>query len=258
MTMRPLLTAAATGCMALAWGTAPPTPAALRELAASLVRPAMLPFTWTALDRARRGGDAAEYFARARQLLDLMPTWTDGQAVFAYGLALDRRAGAAAAGGADAWQRLQLALAWLEAAREHAGHREVELLQTMAFLPEVAVMQQPDLAERLRPGGGAAALADRYLAQAEQLRGSPAVRERRTFLAPKLVAGLLAAGAREQARAVLDVAIARAAEVRDRELATEWRQRLEEVRRWLDGDRSVDLTAVHADPRFAPLLPDLR
>lgn len=258
MTMRPALTAAAFGCMSLAWLAAPPTPAAVQELAASLVRPAMLPFTWTALDQARRSGDEAEYFARARQLLDLMPTWTDGETVFAYRLALDRHAAAAVDGGEDAWRRLQLALAWLEAAREHAGRREINLLQTMAFLPEVAEMQQPELAERLRPTGGAAALADRYLAEAERLHGSPEVRERRTFLAPKLAAGLLAAGDRSEARAVLDTAIARSAEVRDRELATEWRQRLDEVRRRLDGDASVDLTAVRADPRFQPLLPYLR
>jgi hypothetical protein len=83
------------------------------------------------------------------------------------------------------------------------------------------------------------------------------VRETRTFLAPKLAAGLLDAGDRRQARAVLDRAIERSAEVRDRTAADAWRQRLVEVRRALDGDPHVDLTAVHHDPRFAPLWPHL-
>jgi len=244
--------------MALAWVVAPPTPAVWRQLAGAFVRPALLPFTWAALAEAQRSGDDAEYFARARQLLDLMPTWTDGHAVFAYRLALDERRAAADPTGADAWRRLQTALAWLESARADAGRREVELLQTMAFLPEVACRQQPALAERLAAGGGAAALADRYLAQAERLRGSPEVREQRTFLAPKLAAGLLAAGERAQALGVLATAISRSAEVRDRQLATEWATRLDEVRRWLAGDTDVDLGAVYDDPRFEPLWPHLR
>jgi hypothetical protein len=243
--------------MAGAWLIAPPVPAVWQELVAAFVRPALLPFTWTALAEAQRSGDDAEYFARARQLLDLLPTWTDGHAVFAYRLALDADPGTDATGDA-AWQRLQTALAWLESARPQAGRREIELLQTMAFLPEVAAQQQPLLAGRLRAGGGAAALADHYLAEAERLGASPEVRELRTFLAPKLVAGLLAAGERSQARSVLETAILRSAEVRDRELATEWARRLDEVRRWLAGDTAVDLAAVHDDPRFAPLWPHLR
>jgi hypothetical protein len=225
--------------MAGAWLIAPPVPAVWQELAAAFVRPALLPFTWTALAEAQRSGDDAEYFARARQLLDLLPTWTDGHAVFAYRLALDADPGTDATGDA-AWQRLQTALAWLESARPQAGR------------------QQPLLAGRLRAGGGAAALADHYLAEAERLGASPEVRELRTFLAPKLVAGLLAAGERSQARSVLETAILRSAEVRDRELATEWARRLDEVRRWLAGDTAVDLAAVHDDPRFAPLWPHLR
>lgn len=258
MTKRSVLNAAAIACMASAWIVAPPTPAVWRELAAALVRPAVLPFTWAALGEARRSGDDAEYFARARQLLDLMPGWTDGHAVFAYRLALDAQRGEADPTGADAWRRLQTALAWLETARADAGGREIELLQTMAFLPEVAALQQPALAERLRASGGPAVLGDRYLAAAERLSGGPEVRERRTFLAPKLAAGLLAAGDRREAVAVLAAAIERSAEVRDRELATEWAQRLDEVRRWLAGDRRVDLRAVHDDQRFEPLWPHLR
>ncbi|MBX3462023.1 MAG: hypothetical protein KF830_02545 [Planctomycetes bacterium] len=258
MTRHPLPMVAAAGCMALAWVAAPPQPAVGQELAAAFVRPAMLPFVWSSLEEAGRTGDDAEYFARARQLLELMPAWTDGHTVFAFRLALAPAPADATDPGGDAWQRLQVALAWLEGARATAGTREADLLLTMAFLPEVAVLQQPALGERLRASGGPAALADHYLAAAEQLRGSPAVREARTFLAPKLAAGLLAAGDRRQAMAVLDTAIERSFDVRDRALAGEWRQRLLEVRRWLDGDRAVDLAAVQADERFAALWAHLR
>ncbi|MBL9076821.1 MAG: hypothetical protein JNL08_04910 [Planctomycetes bacterium] len=258
MTMRPLCGVGAAVCLALALREAPPSLAALRELAAALVRPAVLPFAFAGLDAAQRAGDDAEWFARARQITDLLPGWSDGHAVFAYRLALDARPAAGADPGADALRRLQTALAWLDGARATAGPREVDLLLMTAFLPEVAALQQPALAERLRAGGGAAALTDRYLAEAERLRGSAAIREQRTFLAPKLAAGLLGAGDRAEARAVLAAAVERAASVRDQALATEWQQRLAEVLRWLDGDRTVDLTAVHGDPRFAPLLPYLR
>jgi hypothetical protein len=84
------------------------------------------------------------------------------------------------------------------------------------------------------------------------------VREQRTFHAPRLAAAMLGNDDLTGAVAVLETAIARAAEVRDRELATEWAARLAEVVRRLRGDRTVDLTAVEADPRMALLLPYLR
>jgi len=191
----------------------------------------------------------------------LLPGWTDGHIVFAYRFATD---GGNLAVPADeraglALRRLQIALAWLESARAHAGRRELELLQAMAFLPEVAVAQEGGLAELLQQSqkGGAMALADHYLAAAERLGQSPALREQRTFLAPLLCAGYLAAGDRQTAIAVLDAAITRSADVRDRALATEWCARLVEVRSALQGE-PVDLTAVRADARFAALLHHLR
>lgn len=256
MTSHPLLAAAAAACFAGAGLLCPPSGFVLREFAAWFVRPATLPFAWSALAEARQNGNAVEMFARARQILHLLPTWTDGYSAFACNFALDEAAATETLRAERAHQRLQVALAWLEDARASAGRRESELLQTMAFLPELAVRQEPGLAALLPPGG-AAAMADRYLAEAEVLTPHAAVREQRTFRGPGLAAGFLASGDRQRALLVLDAAIKRSADVRDQALAAEWRERLLEVCRHLRGE-SVDLAAVHADPRMAPLVPYLR
>ncbi|HZN41903.1 MAG TPA: hypothetical protein VFD82_24070 [Planctomycetota bacterium] len=258
MTRHRLLAAAAAACYLGAGLLCPPNGFVLREFAAWFVRPATLPFAWSALAEARQNGNAVEMFARARQILHLLPTWTDGYSAFACSFALDEALATTQALRAQrAHQRLMVALAWLEDARASAGRRESELLQTMAFLPELAVRQEPGL-EALLPPGGAAAMADRYLAEAEVLDPHGAVREQRTFRGPGLAAGFLASGDRQRALLVLDAAIARSTDVRDQALAAEWRQRLIEVCRHLRGEASVDLGAVHSDPRMAPLLPYLR
>lgn len=259
-TARPLLIVAAAGLAMSSHVFVPPSWATLREFGSWLVRPILLPLAWSAMNEASRAGDATETFARGQQILQLLPTWTDGHAVFAYRYALDTGTGRSSTAdrATTALRRLQTALAWLEHARRSAGRHEVDLLQSMAFLPEVAVAQEPGLVELLREQGGPIALADAYLAIAERLRPSAPVREQRTFLAPRLAAGLLATGNRTRALVVLDTAIERSADVTDRALATEWRTRLDEVRRWLRGEPGIDLTAVTADPRMAPLLPHLR
>ncbi|MCA8951591.1 MAG: hypothetical protein KDE27_18940 [Planctomycetes bacterium] len=248
------------GCLAGAFALAPPSFAALREFGLWLLRPAALPFAWRDLERAAADGDAAETFGRAQQILHLLPSWTDAQVVFAFRFATDdgnARTGDSAARARAAGERMQVALAWLESARASAGRREPELLEAMAMLPEVLVQQYPGLRPELAAAGGAAGYADRYLAEAERISGSPAVREQRTYLTPMVAAGLLAAGRRQDAIAVLTTGIARAADARDRETATEWAARLDEVRRSLRGE-AVDLGAVRADVRMAPLLPYLR
>ncbi|MCK5943938.1 MAG: hypothetical protein KAI24_18280 [Planctomycetes bacterium] len=251
-----------TTCTLLLFGGAlvmlPPSGERLREFASWPARPARLPFIWQALDAAQRSGDGREAFARGQQLLDLVPSWTIGHAAIAYRYALtqDVRGGEAAIAD-QAAERLFVALAWLERAREHAGRREYELLHSAAFLPRIACRQFPGLEQRLPPGG-AAAITDAFFAEAEALFPSPAVREQRLFHFPTLAAALLDAGQRQAAVELLRTAIERVPEVRDRELATEWCERVREVVRRLTGDPSVDLRAVFDDPRFEPLWPHLR
>jgi hypothetical protein len=239
---------------------AAPQPRDLAEFAAWGARPLVLPFAWSSLLEAERGGDPSETFARAQNLMRLMPSWADGFAAFAYRYALadeDVSIADPAVRGRRALARLDLANAWLEAARPQAGRHEPTLLQALAWLPEIAVRHEPELA-RLLPPGGAAAIADRWFDESERRFPSAAAREQRTFYAPRLAAGMLAAGNRTGAVAVLRTAIERSHAVRDRELAAEWRARLQEVVRWLEGDRTVDLTAVRADTRLQSLLPHLR
>lgn len=222
-------------------------------------RPAVLPFAWSAMLDSLRWGNAEEAFAKSQQLMQLLPSWIDGHLVFAYRYALDGgdRAASATSRAAMAKARLVAALAALERARPAAGRREIEMLEAMAFLPEVAVRQEPELEMLLRPDGGAPALADHYYAEAERLGASRTVREHRTFRAVALAAALLRAADRAGALAVLDTAITRSSEVADTELAAAWRDHLIAAAAHLRG-APADLTPVLADPRFEPLWPHLR
>lgn len=235
----------------------PPTGERLRECASWFSRPARLPFAWQALQTAQRSGDGAEAFARGQQILDLVPSWTIGHSGIAYRYVLtqDDR-GTAAEDAEQARRRLAVALAWLDGARTHAGHREPELLLAAAFLPRMACRQFPGL-EQLLPPGGAARITDRYFAEIERRFPGPEAHEQRTFLAPTLAAALLEAGQRQAAITVLRDAIERSREIRDRQLATEWSARILEAARRLAGE-PVDLEPVFADPRLEPLWPYLR
>lgn len=239
----------------------PPTANRLREFGSWCLRPARLPFAWQAMLAARDQGDAQEAFARGQQIMQLLPSWTDGHSalVYRYVLTSDESKDQLAAAKA-AEQRLHLGLTLLEQAREHAGSREYSLLYTAANLPGIACGQFPGLTELLRSQrqGGAEAIADHYYAEAERLFPSPAIHEQRWFYAPTLAASLLACDAKPAALAVMDDAISHAPEMRDQELATEWAARLREVAAWLRGDHTVSLQAVLADRRFELLQPFLR
>lgn len=259
MTGKPWFAAGSCVCWLGSLLLASPAAGDAGEVARWLVRPAVLPFTWQALGDARQRGNADEVFARAQQLLALLPGWTDGHLVLALQFALDDegRAATPAEQARAAHQRLLIAMAWLEGARAHAGRREIELLEMMAEVPEWATRRHPGLAELLRPAGGPPAIADRCFQAAERLGASAAVREMRTFRAVGYAAALLAAGDRSGAITVLETAIERSRDVADQALATPWRRHLESILRHLRGE-PTDLSSAQADPRMAPLLPYLR
>jgi hypothetical protein len=259
MIRRPWLAAVAAAATATVPLVSRPEFADLAELARFAARPLMVPLAFEAIADSRLRGTPAETYARAQQLLQWLPQWLDGHTVFAYRYAIE--GGDLAAPHAErataAAERLWVALGALHAARPLVGRREVELLETMAILPEAAVRAEPGVDVLLQPHGGAARLADELLALAEARGAGPAVRERRTFRAVGYAASLLAAGNRNAALQVLELAIQRAGEVRDASIAGPWRDRLREIHSHLRGE-AVDLTAVAADPRMADLLPHLR
>lgn len=259
VTLRRLRVGIGLACAVSALALRPPSFAPIATLATWLARPVLMPFAWRALDEARRHGSDDEQFVRAQQVMRLLPTWSEGYLVFAIGFltAPHDPSASPAARADDAWRRLQLALAWLEAARVDAGRREESLLQSLAMLPAAALAYEPGLADRLRPLGGAAGLADRYLAQLEARFPAAALREQRTFQLPEVAAALLGNGQRQAALLVLQQAIERSRDVRDRALADEWRQRLQEVANHLTGGHP-DLSAVFADRRLEALYPFLR
>ena len=260
MTASVLGTALAAAGLAGAAALAAPTPADVATFAQWAARPAALPFAWRGVRAAERHGDPVEAFVRARSLMRLLPQWADGFAAFAYryALAADLAEVAPAERADRARARLLLAIAWMDAARADAGRHEPSLLQAMAFLPEVAARGEPGLAAAMRAEGGPAALADRWLAIAEARFPSPEAREQRTFYAVRLAAGLLAAGDRDAAMAVLQTASDRSRAVRDQQLAAAWRAHVDLAIRALRGEPGVDLGPVLADPRFADLHPHLR
>jgi len=247
---------------AAAMATLPPTADRLREFGTWCLRPARLPFAWQALQSARDHGDAREVLARGQQIMQLVPSWTDGHAAFVYSYVLTEDHSLAADEVAAAAElRLYAGLAMLEQAREHAGKRDVYLLHNAAYLPDLACDAFEGLRQRLlarEQGGGAAALAASYFKEIERLYPSPATREQVLWYTPTLAASLLASGAKPLALQVIDKAIARSPEIRDQELATEWRECLQQAARKLRGDPSGDVRKVLEDRRFEPLWPYLR
>lgn len=233
----------------------------LREFGGWCLRPARLPFAWQAMEEATERGDGEEAFVRGQQILQLVPSWSDGHAamVFRYVMTHDDSEHPDEVAAA-AEKRLFTGLATLEAAREHAGKREYGLLFAAANLPDMACNQFPGLDERLqqRQSGGAAAIANSYFELADRLFPSPAVHEQKLWYAPTLAGALLTCGLPEAAIDVLQRAIAQAPDIRDQEHAQEWAARLGEVVRHLRGDPTVALDKVFADRRFEMLQPFLK
>jgi len=234
------------------------SPAGARTELEAMVRPIALPFLWRSLGDASRAGDPAEAFAKAQLLLEAIPGWADGYIVFAYRYALDGGDVALppAARERAAADRLQIGLSVLDRARASCQRDEIDLLVSMSWLVELAVRREPGIAPLL--GTAPAVLADGFLVAAEARGAGRMVREQRLFQLPQLVAALLAAGDRARALDLLDEGVARCAEVRRTDIATEWRALLDAVRRCLRGDPTVDGAALLADDRLQPLATFLR
>ncbi|MFT4513605.1 MAG: hypothetical protein ACI91B_002309 [Planctomycetota bacterium] len=239
----------------------PPSAEAMREFGSWCLRPARLPFAWQSMQDATDKGDAREAFARGQQIMQLVPSWSDGHSAMVYRYVMTHDDSEDVSRVAEAAEKRVFAgLARLEDARQYAGRREYGLLFAAANLADVACANFPGLEERLqlRRDGGAAAIANDYFELANRLYPSPAVHEQQLWYAPTLAAAMLTCGSKTIALDVLDHAIEHAPEIRNRVLATEWTERLQEVVAWLRGDRTVILDKILADQRFDKLQPFLR
>jgi hypothetical protein len=236
---------------------APRDPATLVRAAA---RPLLLPPLWNGVAAAERSGSPTAYVAQGRWLLDLLPRWTDGWIHFAAKLGFD--ASIAAAPGPESLDHLLDALALLETALARHPTAADRLLGAMASFVAIRTEQDPVLAAawRARAGGDPADAVDRLLARAiDSLPPDAGARlllgERRAWLSLRLIAGALRTGDRARARALVELARGRFAEVRDRQNAAEWQRSLDLVARALDRDPTLATAELRADPRLAELLP---
>lgn len=259
---RALLTLAGLAALLAAATLSPPSVDHLRQWSLLATRPFTLPFLWRALRQATDNGDSAEAFARAQAVLEALPEWTDGHAVFAWRYAIDggNPLATGTARTAAAKERLLAALAMMQQACWRTPAKAADLQVWMAFVVELAAQREPGLGALLAadPGlGTPAQLSDRYLALAEQSTGRASIREQRIFLVPSLCAALLDAGDRKGALDLLDATIPRCDEIRDPELGPEWKATLTSVRRRLAGDRTVDPATFRDDQRLVPLMPHL-
>lgn len=247
----PLLLAAATLYGGALWFR-PPARGTPLDTVRGLVRPMVLPFLWQGIVEASDRGSLGEQVARGRQLMRLLPEWMDGHVHFASRLVFDGRDP-----GADPEQtcdRLFVALTWLEEARELVPSREDEVLAAMASLLEIRA-EDPSVRDaiRAREGRDAVAIADDLLGQAEQLRPAASLRERRVFLAPRLMASALRTRDDERFEALLDLTLQAARGVRDPDLAARFTDDLRALQSHWNGQAGLD--ELRGRPLLAELVP---
>lgn len=223
----------------------------------ALVRPLALPFLWPGVTDARQHGSVGEHVARGRLLMRLLPGWLDGHLYFASQLVFDgRKPGSDPDGACD---RLFTALAWLEEVRGQFPDQQEVILAAMASLLEIRSAQDPALAKAIRDreNRDAVEIADDLLGHAEQLSPTATLRERRVFLAPKLMASALRTADESRFEILLEDALVQAQQVRDRDLAARFTEDLEQMRSYWLGDPVVTLEDLRGRSLLAELVPFL-
>jgi hypothetical protein len=226
----------------------PPPARSGRHLARALARPLALPLLWHGLGQARHQEPPEALAARGRQILALLPQWTDGHVLFASELAF---AASSRAGDADAAAaRLIAALATLEAAIVEHPPGAVDYLSAMASFLEIRAAQDPAVAAALRRRLGVEPedAADRYLARAEALAPSSSLSDRRTYLRLPAISSALRTGDRRRALLGIERMRARLAANPDDVLAQRWRQSLDRLAGFLTGAAGITLHALRDDP----------
>ena len=196
-----------------------------------------------------------ELFERGRLLLGLLPCWVDGHVYFADRLvfAIDPQRGDAQHG-LDA---LATALVLLEESSHECPRKADEILVVMAFLVEQRCRQWPALAAafRARFGEDPRQRAAAYLERAERLRGSAALRERRAYLAVRMIVPALESGRRDRVAARIAEALRLLDTVRDQQTAEHYKRALRRLRRYVfDRDPGVTFEELARDPWLQDLV----
>ncbi|MEZ5963237.1 MAG: hypothetical protein R3F56_05250 [Planctomycetota bacterium] len=226
----------------------PPAAAAGAARVRALARPFVLPLLWRGLREARIEEPPEAMAARGQQLLALVPTWTDGNVLFASQLAL--AASARAHGAAEAADRLLAGLALLEQARRQDPAGTVEYLTTAASFVEIASARDPALATELRDrlGEPPDQIADAFLRRAEAASPSESIADRRTYLLATAIAAALRTEDDARALATIERMRQRLSTAVDRQLAEQWSASLARLDGFLRGDPSVTRDTLKDDP----------
>lgn len=179
-------------------------------LAASAVRPFVLPGLWRRMREASLRAEPAEAVAAGRLIAELLPEWTDGRIHVAWIMALDlaREADGAAA----AVDHLLRAVAWLTAAADERAARDpraaAELLLGAATIVAARRIGDPALAAefRQRTGHDLTEVAHRHRERALALAPDPAIEDAHAFGSIALAAGAVRMRDLPRAEAMLQAA----------------------------------------------------
>lgn len=229
-----------------------------------LVRPLLLPYAWHGFVTASHAGRLGEAVARGRELLRLLPDWSDGHVAIAAMLAFD--ASQAASDPDTALDRLLAGLAVLREARTLAPRDAARFLVAEAFLAETRAGQDPAVAAafQARLGQSAWAFAEQRTTAAVALSSALSVQSEQAYVTERAAAHAFRAGDRRQAQEFATraqqrfTALAEALQHARRSAdAAEARRRgaaLGLLARHLAGDPGVSLDTIEADPYLKELL----
>ncbi len=220
---------------------------ALSALGRNLIRPVFLPFLWQKLQAAN---SPEEYAAQGRLLLRLLPHWTDGHILMASTLAFD--ASLQQSETTKALDRVQAALEMLEHSLQQQAPRPEEILTAMFTILEGRCRQDAQLAQAFqqRFAQDPVVVADRYLARAIELHPSQSLQDSRCYLQMRLIASALRSKDLHSARQYLAATEQGLTQVRDQQLAQEYQQALQLLRRHLQDAQDVKLMDLQRNPHL--------
>lgn len=258
--MRPLLLLVSVACYAGAVVVQAPRQSLL-ETGRDLVRPALLPLLWAALESAQTEGTAEEYADRGRMLMKLVPQWTDGHIHVAGQLAF--RASLAQEDKAVAVDRLLAGLALLDEARatNPTAEADEELVATKARWLFVRCSQDPALAAafQARTGELSTQRVIAYMREVPRFQRSKHLQRQLFFIIlGGLETDIRLREHRNRLVAAVDTALMLVDRVFGEDLATRWRVGLQKLRSFLLRTDDIIPDDIAALPLLSRIVDALR